>query len=70
MAIDVEIGAVAMHALADVVGHPPDGEDVAGAVQCEGVVRGEAFAGKHFLVNRLKARVVRLKSMRCGHCHQ
>src|SRR5262249_2907301 len=54
MAIHVEVGAVAVHALADVVCHPTDGEDIAGAVKCESVLRVEALAGKHFGVNRLQ----------------
>src|SRR5580704_9521530 len=61
VAIDVEVGAVAVEALADVVGHPSDGENVAGAVERERVFGGEAFAGKHFGVNRLETRVVGLK---------
>ena len=46
MAIDVEVGDVAVHALADVVGQPADGENVAGAVERERVVGGEALAGQ------------------------
>src|SRR5580693_6254052 len=45
MAIDVEISFVAMHALANVVGHPTHGENVAGAVEGEGVARIETLAG-------------------------
>jgi len=37
VAIDVEIRLAAMHALADVVGHPAHGEDVSGAVESEGI---------------------------------
>ena len=44
VAIDVEIRLVAMHALADRVGHPAHGENVAGAVQGEGVVGVKTFA--------------------------
>ena len=35
VAIDVEVGLIAMHALANVVRQPADGEDVAGAVERE-----------------------------------
>ena len=45
MAIDVEISLVAMHALADVVRHPADGKNVAGAVESEGVGLVQALAG-------------------------
>src|SRR5579859_5714110 len=38
VAVDVEISLVAVHALADQVGHPPHGENVAGAVERKGVV--------------------------------
>ena len=53
MPVDVEVSLVAMHALAHQVGHPADGENVAGAVQRQSVVGIEPFAGENSLVNRL-----------------
>ena len=52
VAIDVEVGVIAVQTFANVVGHPSDGENVAGAVEREAVFGGEAFAGKDFGVNR------------------
>jgi len=61
--IDVEVRLVAVHAFADLVGHPAHGEDVAGAIEREGVGETEALAGNHLGVNRLQARIVSLKWM-------
>jgi len=63
VAIHVEIRFVAVYALAGVIGHPAYGEDIAGAVESESVVRIKALTGQHFGVNRRKTRVVRLKWM-------
>ncbi len=63
MAVDVEISLVAVHALAHEVGHPAHGENVAGAVEGEGVVGAEALAGHDFSVDRRQARIVGLKSV-------
>src|SRR5258708_31747362 len=69
VAVDVEIRFVAVHALADIVGHPSDGENVAGTVKRERVGCAEALASKDFGMDRLEARVVSLKRMmaRSGH---
>lgn len=67
MPIDVEICLVAMHALADVIGHPAHSENIAGAVEGEGVCRVQSLTGQHLGVNRLQAGVVRLKSVRSCH---
>ena len=61
--INVEVRLVAMHAFADLVGHPAHGEDVAGAIEREGVGETEALAGNHLGMNRLQARIVSLKWM-------
>ena len=66
MAIDVEVRLVAVHALADLIRQPADGEDVAGAVERESVVVGQAFAGQHLVVNGLEAGVVGLEWMHAG----
>ena len=49
VAVDVEVGLVAVHALAHVIGEPSDGEDVAGAIEGKRVLLAEAFAGQHFV---------------------
>ena len=67
VAVDVEVSLVAVHAFAHVIGQPADGENVAGAVEREGVGCVEAFAGKHLGVDRLEARVVGLKGVSWGH---
>ena len=63
VAVDVKVRLVPVHALANVVGHPSHREDVAGSVQREGVIGGEALAGHHFRADGLEARVVSLKCM-------
>ena len=62
--VDVEVRLVAVHALAHVVGHPADGENVAGAVEREGIVGVKPLAGKDFVVNRRQPRIVGLKVVR------
>src|SRR5271168_1657928 len=64
MPVDVEIRFVAVHALAHMVGHPAHGENIAGAVECKGICRVETITGQDFGLDRLKARVVRLESVR------
>src|ERR1700728_2009274 len=63
VAIHVEVGLVAMHALADMVRHPAHGQHIAGAVQCEGIGGIETLAGSHFVMNRLQPQIVSLKWM-------
>jgi hypothetical protein len=65
VAIDVEVRLVPVEALADVIGEPADGEDVAGAVERKGVSGIEALAGEDLVMDRVKARVVGLE--RVGH---
>ena len=65
MAIYVEVGLVAVHALANVISEPSDGEDVSSAVKRPGVVSTQAFVGEHLIVNGRKAGIVGLKQM----CH-
>src|ERR1700727_1406554 len=64
MAIDVEVGLVAMHALTHRVGHPSHGQNVARTVQGESILGVKPFARLDFLVNRRKTRIVCLKGMR------
>ena len=63
MPVDVEIRLVAMQPFADGVRHPAHGKNVAGAVECEGLVSIEPFAGRDFLVNRRKPRIVCLEAV-------
>jgi hypothetical protein len=70
VAIHVEIRLVAVHALANIVGHPTHRENVAGVVESEGVDGVETLTSNHFRVNRHEARIVSLKWMfleRSGH---
>src|SRR5580704_732507 len=38
MTVDVEVSPVTVHALTDGIRHPADGENVAGAIESEGIV--------------------------------
>jgi hypothetical protein len=63
VAVDVEVGDIAVEALADEVSHPADGEDVAGAVEGDAVVEGEALAALDLGGDGLKGRIVGLKGV-------
>lgn len=63
MPVDVEVRLVAMYALAHGIGHPPYGENVATAVQGEGVVGVKPLAGKDFLMNRRQTQIVCLEGV-------
>ena len=49
MAIDVEIRLVAVQALADLVRHPADAQQIGRAVERQAVVKVEALAGFDFV---------------------
>jgi hypothetical protein len=71
MAVDVEIGLVAVHALAHKIRHPPDRKNVSSAVKRERVGGIKALAARNFVVDRHKTLIVCLKSVGCvrtGHC--
>ena len=61
MAVNVEICLVAMHAFADVVGHPAHSQNVAGPIESQGVIRVQAHAGYNLVVDRYEAGVVSLE---------
>ena len=58
MAIDVEVGHVAVHALAHVICQPAHGQHVRRPIECQPVVEVEPLAGHHFGGYWLKPRVV------------
>ena len=63
VAIDVEVGDVAVESLADEVGEPADGEDVAGLVEGDAVIEGEALTRVDFGGDGEEARVVGLEGV-------
>ena len=67
VSVDVEIRLVAVHALANVIGHPAHGENIAGAVESEGIGGVEPLTGQHFGVNGQQARVVGLERVKGQH---
>jgi hypothetical protein len=67
MAIDVEVRPIAVHALADLIGHPADGKNVCGAIEGERIVRIQPLAGDDFVINGPKPRITGLKGMQAGH---
>ena len=58
VAIDVEVGDVAMHPLAHVVGQPAHREHVLRSIESQAILGVEALARHHLGGNRLKARIV------------
>ena len=52
MPVDVEISLVAMHPLANPVGQPPHGKNVARPVKDERIALVQAFARKDFILDR------------------
>lgn len=69
MAINIEICLIPMQALANVIGHPAEGEHIATAIKGESISKIEAIASDYFGVNRLQPAIVSLKGMlaRGGH---
>ena len=63
VAIDVEVGEVAVHPLADMVGQPANGQNVGGGVEREAVVGAETLLGHHLGGDRLQTLVVGPKGM-------
>src|SRR5579864_6156961 len=63
MPIDVEIGRIAVHALAHQIGHPAHGENIATAIECEAILVAQPLAALHLLRNRLQRRIVGLKGV-------
>ena len=63
MAIHVEICLIAMHALANRVGHPAYSKNVASPVEREGVLAVKALARLNLVMNRPQPRVVSLERM-------
>ena len=61
VAIDVEICLVAMHAFANVVGHPAQGEHITAAVESNSVSEIKTMTRHHLGVDRLQVRIVSLK---------
>ena len=58
VAVDVEIGGVAVQALAHEVGQVAEREDIGGAEQGEAVFESQALAGFHFGADRNQTRII------------
>ena len=52
VAVDVEVGRVAVQPLAHEVGQVAERQDIGGAVQRQAVLEGQPLAGFHFVANR------------------
>jgi len=61
VAIDVEVGDVAVQAFADMIGEPAHGQHIACAVECETVFKAQALFGEDFFSNGNDVRIVALK---------
>ena len=66
VAIDVEIGDVAMAFFADVIREPANAQKVVRFVKREAVGGVEPFAGENFFRDRLELRVLKRGSRRCS----
>ncbi len=69
VAIDVEVGHVAMHPLAHMVGQPTHCEHITRAIERQAVVRTEPLLGHHLGGDRLQAGVVRLECVAWAGAH-
>src|SRR5262249_48176274 len=67
MAIHVEIRLVAMHALANMVGQPAQGEEIRGAIERQRILRTEALTGHYFLMDEYQASIVGFKGVNSSH---
>src|ERR1039458_8624212 len=63
MAVNVEVGDVAVHPLANVVGQADNLQNVARAVERKSIVSREPLLSHHLVMNWAQARVVGLKGM-------
>ena len=61
MAVDVEVCLVAMHAFANMVGHPAYRQNIAGTVEGEGVIRVQSLAGHNLVMDWPQPGVVSLE---------
>ncbi len=67
MPVDVEVGDVPVHPLANLVGQPSDREHVRRAIERQGIFRREPFAGQDLRGDGLQPRVVGLECvLGCG----
>ncbi len=63
VAIYVEVRLIAVHALAHEIGHPSNGQDVAGSIENQGIVGVQPPASHYLFINRHQPLVVCLKSV-------
>jgi hypothetical protein len=61
--VDVEVGSVGVHPLADMVGQPPDGENVTRAIERQRIFGRKALLRHHLFVDGLQPRLVGLKGV-------
>jgi hypothetical protein len=61
--VHIEVGNIAVHALAHMIGQPAYRENIRGAVQGHAIVIIKTLASENFLGNGLEAWVIRLKAM-------
>ena len=61
--VHVEVGDVPVHPLAHRVRHPPNGQDVAAAIQRDAIVEAQPLARLHLGRNRAQRRVAGLEAM-------
>lgn len=69
MSIDVEVSHVPMHPFAHPIRQPPDSEDVASTVEDQRIGLAQPLAGRNFIFDREKTRVVSLKCVRASHLY-
>src|SRR6478672_3844536 len=61
MAVDVEVCLVAMHAFADVVGHPAYGQNIAGTVESKSVIGIQSIASHNLVMDWAQPGVISLE---------
>jgi hypothetical protein len=57
VAINVEVGYIAVFFLANMIGQPADGKQVRGAIEVDAIFKREAFARQNFVGDRLQSGV-------------
>jgi hypothetical protein len=68
VAIDVEVSLVAMKALTNVIGQPPESKNVVRAIQRERGFGVEPLARSYFWRDGFQTRIVGYKRVSRGHC--
>jgi hypothetical protein len=67
MPVNIEVGLVAMHALAHSIGHPTDGKKIAAPIKRQSISSREPLARQSLVADWFQTRIVALENVRRTH---